>query len=89
MKTEGASNAQNIPTQPDINIGLGGTALKDEVFNQWLKTALTNKHIIVLAYANHRCKVFDETITDAPLFAADPDEESTKTLKKLAKSHNA
>ncbi|MDD5267590.1 MAG: SAVED domain-containing protein [Methylococcales bacterium] len=87
MKTEGASNTQNIPTQPGINIGLGETALKDVVFNQWLKAALTNKHIIVLAYASHRCKVFDdEAIADTPLSAADPGKESSKTLKKLAKA---
>lgn len=63
-----------------------GMVLKDEAFNQWLEAAHIDKHTVVLAYASHRCKVFDETIDDAPLFTADPDEASSKILKKLARA---
>ena len=83
-----SATSYNTSTQSDRNTGAfpGEVVLKDEVFNQWLQSAFAAKHIIVLAHASHRCKVFIETITDAPLVAAEPDKESTKTLKRLAKA---
>lgn len=78
----------NISSHPDSNMGTpagGMMAMKDEAFSQWLQARHSNKHSVVLVYAGHRCKVFDTTIADAPLLATDPDKESSKTLKKLAK----
>lgn len=67
------------PPQPDT--------LDDSTLCQWLQKRHTDKHTVVLAHASHRCKVFDGTITGAPLLPADPAAESAKVLKKLARAN--
>jgi hypothetical protein len=86
--THSSTATYDVSTQPNSSIGIptDGATLKDEDLNQWLQIRYSNKHSVVLVYAGHRCKVFDEAIVDASLLAADPDKESLKTLKKLAKT---
>lgn len=70
----------------NIDITVDEITLKDDALNLWLQTRYSNRSSVVLVYAGHRCKVFDEAIVDASLRAADPDKESLQTLKKLAKA---
>ncbi|MGC9562290.1 SAVED domain-containing protein [Brachymonas sp. M4Q-1] len=65
--------------QPDM--------LDDNTLSQWLECCLTDERTVVLVHASHRCKVFDGTIADAPLLPADPEAESAKVLKKLARAN--
>lgn len=78
------ATAHTVSSQPDSNMGV--SAVKDDALNQWLQGQYADKYAVVLVYASHRCKVVDATIVDAPLLATDPDKESSKTLKKLAKA---
>lgn len=61
-------------------------ALRDDILNQWLQDRLSEKHIVALVHAGHLCKFFDVNNNATPLHLADPDKQSAKTLKKLAKA---
>lgn len=61
--------------------------LDDNTLCQWLQSRHAERHTVVLAHASHRCKVFDGTIAGAPLLPADPEAESAKVLKKLARAN--
>ncbi len=78
------ATAHTVSSPPDCNMST--PTLKDDLLNQWLQARFKDKHIVVLVHAGHRCKVFDETVVNAPLIETDPDKESSKALKKLATS---
>lgn len=61
--------------------------LDDVSLCQLLQRCLTDRHTVVLVHSSHRCKVFNGTIASAPLLPADPEAESAKVLKKLARAN--
>jgi len=86
MEIADSGGSSGMSTHLNSNKEAEGVVLNDVDLNQWLTQALANKHTIVIAYANHLCKVIDETIPDAPLLVVDPDKESSKILKRLTKA---
>ncbi|MCG9057112.1 SAVED domain-containing protein [Laribacter hongkongensis] len=83
--------ASTSPATSSIAVSPGAVrqpdTLDDNTLCQWLERCLTDRHTVVLVHASHRCKVFDGTIAGAPLLPADPEAESAKFLKKLARAN--
>lgn len=86
MVITGSTCSSSMTNSLNSHIEIAAMVLNDGNFNQWLTEALNTKSVIVLANANHLCKVYDQKIADAPLLLVNPDKESAKILKRLAKA---